>query len=176
MPAEIYPSRISWPRVIDMNDRALRNTTIGKVDPLTAVEDRFDITASEVMAGLVLATDYADLRKRLGLVVGTSTEGHRQSGRHRRCWSHGALLRQAFLPNITQTLEEISLHSRRTLRQHRSWKLEHHRRRMALAAADLVVTEAGFGSDMGAEKFMHIKAAVSGKAPDCVVMNARFVP
>ena len=82
------------------------------------------------------------------------------------------LLRQAFLPNITQTLEEISLHSQRTFRQHRSqgtrasspieWRWQQR----------LVVLKPVFSSDMGAEKFMHIKAAMSGKAPDCVVMNA----
>lgn len=170
-------SRISWPRVIDMNDRALRNVTVGKGGPANGMvrEDRFDITAaSEVMAILVLATDYADLRARLGnIVVGTSTEGNPVKAEDiGAAGAMALLLRQAFLPNITQTLEgnPAFIHGGpfANIAHGNSSIIAD---RMALASADIVVTEAGFGSDMGAEKFMHIKAATSGKAPDCVVMN-----
>ena len=171
-------NRILWPRVIDMNDRSLREVTIGlggKANGIVRTE-RFDITAaSEVMAILVLATDYGDLRKRLGdIVVGTSTEGHPVKAEEiGAAGAMALLLRQAFLPNITQTLEgnPAFIHGGpfANIAHGNSSIIAD---RMALAAADLVVTEAGFGSDMGAEKFMHIKAATSGKAPDCVVMNA----
>ncbi len=175
--AKLDPTRITWPRVIDMNDRALRNVTVGKGGPANGLvrEDRFDITAaSEVMAILVLASDYADLRRRLGgIVVGTSTEGHPVKAED--IGGAGAMalvLRQAFLPNITQTLEgnPAFIHGGpfANIAHGNSSIIAD---RMALASADFVVTEAGFGSDMGAEKFMHIKAATSGKAPDCVVMN-----
>ena len=108
--SKLDASRISWPRVIDMNDRALRNITVGKGGPANGLvrEDRFDITAaSEVMAILVLASDYADLRKRLGqIVVGTSTDGHPVKAEDiGAAGAMALLLRQAFLPNITQTLE-----------------------------------------------------------------------
>lgn len=174
---KLDPTRISWPRVIDMNDRALRNIVIGMGGPANGQvrEDRFDITAaSEVMAILVLANDYADLRKRLGdIVVGTSTEGHPvKASDIGGAGAMALLLRQAFLPNITQTLEgdPAFIHGGpfANIAHGNSSIIAD---RMALASADLVITEAGFGSDMGAEKFMHIKAATSGKAPDCVVMN-----
>ena len=175
--SKLDASRISWPRVIDMNDRALRNITVGKGGPANGLvrEDRFGITAaSEVMAILVLASDYADLRKRLGqIVVGTSTDGHPVKAEDiGAAGAMALLLRQAFLPNITQTLEgnPAFIHGGpfANIAHGNSSIIAD---RMALASADIVVTEAGFGSDMGAEKFMHIKAATSQKAPDCVVMN-----
>ena len=175
--SKLDASRISWPRVIDMNDRALRNITVGKGGPANGLvrEDRFDITAaSEVMAILVLASDYADLRKRLGqIVVGTSADGHPVKAEDiGAAGAMALLLRQAFLPNITQTLEgnPAFIHGGpfANIAHGNSSIIAD---RMALASADIVVTEAGFGSDMGAEKFMHIKAATSQKAPDCVVMN-----
>lgn len=174
---KLDPTRISWPRVVDMNDRALRNVTVGKGGPANGWvrEDRFDITAaSEVMAILVLASDYADLRRRLGdIVVGTSTQGHPVKAEDiGGAGAMALILRQAFLPNITQTLEgnPAFIHGGpfANIAHGNSSIIAD---RMALASADFVVTEAGFGSDMGAEKFMHIKAATSGKAPDCVVMN-----
>lgn len=174
---KLDPTRISWPRVVDMNDRALRNITVGKGGPANGWvrEDRFDITAaSEVMAILVLARDYADLRSRLGnIVVGTSTDGHPvKADDIGGAGAMALVLRQAFLPNITQTLEgnPAFIHGGpfANIAHGNSSIIAD---RMALASADYVVTEAGFGSDMGAEKFMHIKAATSGKAPDCVVMN-----
>jgi formate--tetrahydrofolate ligase len=175
--SKLDPSRISWPRVIDMNDRSLRQVTVGLGGPANGLvrEDRFDITAaSEVMAILVLASDYADLRKRLGeIVVGTSTDGNPvKANQIGGAGAMALLLRQAFLPNLAQTLEgnPAFIHGGpfANIAHGNSSIIAD---RMALASADFVVTEAGFGSDMGAEKFMHIKAATSGKAPDCVVMN-----
>ncbi len=175
--AKLDPTRISWPRVMDMNDRSLRQIVIGMGGPANGHvrEDRFDITAaSEVMAILVLASDYADLRTRLGeIVVGTSTEGNPvKASEIGGSGAMALLLRQAFLPNLTQTLEgnPAFIHGGpfANIAHGNSSIIAD---RMALASADFVVTEAGFGSDMGAEKFMHIKAATSGKAPDCIVMN-----
>ncbi len=175
--SKLDPTRISWPRVMDMNDRSLRDIVIGLGGPANGLvrQERFDITAaSEVMAILVLATDYADLRRRLGqIVVGTSTEGHPVKAEDiGGAGAMALLLRQAFLPNLTQTLEgdPAFIHGGpfANIAHGNSSIIAD---RMALASADFVVTEAGFGSDMGAEKFMHIKAATSGKSPDCVVMN-----
>ena len=170
-------TRIIWPRVIDLNDRSVRNVTVGLGGPANGVvrEDRFDITAaSEVMAILVLAKDYADLRRRLGEIV----VGQRMDGSPVKAEDIGAagamslLLREAFLPNLVQTIEgdPAFIHGGpfANIAHGNSSIIAD---RLALGAADFVVTEAGFGSDMGAEKFMHIKAANSGKAPDCVVMN-----
>ena len=170
-------TRIFWPRVIDMNDRALRSITIGLGGPANGNprQDRFDITAaSEVMAILVLAKDYADLRARLGeIVVGQSTDGRPVKAEEiEAAGAMALLLRNAFLPNLVQTLEgnPAFIHGGpfANIAHGNSSIIAD---RLALGAADIVVTEAGFGSDMGAEKFMHIKAANSGKAPDCVVMN-----
>ena len=173
----INPTRIIWPRVVDLNDRALRNITIGLGGPANGMarEDRFDITAaSEVMAILVLASDYADLRVRLGDIV----IGQRMDGSPVKAEDLGAagamalLLRDAFLPNLVQTLEgnPAFIHGGpfANIAHGNSSIIAD---RLALGAADYVVTEAGFGSDMGAEKFMHIKVSNSGKTPDCVVLN-----
>jgi formate--tetrahydrofolate ligase len=160
-----------------MNDRALRSITIGLGGPANGNprQDRFDITAaSEVMAILVLAKDYADLRARLGeIVVGQSTDGRPVKAEEiEAAGAMALLLRNAFLPNLVQTLEgnPAFIHGGpfANIAHGNSSIIAD---RLALGAADIVVTEAGFGSDMGAEKFMHIKAANSGKAPDCVVMN-----
>ena len=173
----IDSSRIIWPRVVDLNDRSLRNVTVGLGGPANGVvrEDRFDITAaSEVMAILVLATDYANLRSRLGDIV----IAQRFDGTPVKAEDIGAagamslLLRDAFLPNLVQTLEgdPAFIHGGpfANIAHGNSSIIAD---KLALSAADFVVTEAGFGSDMGAEKFMHIKAPVGQKAPDCVVMN-----
>ncbi len=173
----IDSTRIIWPRVVDLNDRAVRNVTVGLGGPANGVvrEDRFDITAaSEVMAILVLASDYADLRRRLGDIV----IGQRMDGTPIKSEDIGAagamslLLRDAFLPNLVQTIEgdPAFIHGGpfANIAHGNSSIIAD---RLALGAADYVVTEAGFGSDMGAEKFMHIKVANSDKAPDCVVMN-----
>jgi len=170
-------TRVIWPRVVDLNDRALRVVTIGLGGPVNGMvrEERFDITAaSEVMAILVLSSDYLDLRRRLGDIV----VGQRFDGSPVKANDLGAagamalLLRDAFLPNLVQTLEgdPAFIHGGpfANIAHGNSSIIAD---RLALGAADYVVTEAGFGSDMGAEKFMHIKAVNSGKAPDCVVMN-----
>ena len=174
---QLDSTRIFWPRVLDMNDRSLRSIVIGLGGPANGHprQDRFDITAaSEVMAILVLANDYADLRKRIGeIVVCESLSGNpvkaEQIG---AAGSMALLLRNAFLPNLVQTLEgnPAFIHGGpfANIAHGNSSIIAD---RLALGAADIVVTEAGFGSDMGAEKFMHIKAANSGKSPDCVVMN-----
>ena len=170
-------TRISWPRVVDMNDRALRDVVIGMGGPANGHlrQDRFDITAaSEVMAILVLASDYADLKKRLGdIVIGQSVDGNPvKVSEIDAQGSMALLLRNAFLPNLVQTLEgnPAFIHGGpfANIAHGNSSIIAD---KLALSAADIVVTEAGFGSDMGAEKFMHIKAATSGKSPDCVVMN-----
>ena len=174
----VDPTRIIWPRVVDHNDRALRNIAIGLGGQINGMvrEDRFDITAaSEVMAILVLAKDYADLRHRLGeIVVGQRmVDGSPVKAEHiGAAGAMALLLRDAFLPNLVQTIEgdPAFIHGGpfANIAHGNSSIIAD---RLALGAADYVVTEAGFGSDMGAEKFMHIKAAVSGKSPDCVVMN-----
>ena len=170
-------TRISWPRVVDMNDRSLRDVVIGMGGPANGHlrQDRFDITAaSEVMAILVLASDYADLKKRLGdIVIGQSVDGNPvKASEIDAQGSMALLLRNAFLPNLVQTLEgnPAFIHGGpfANIAHGNSSIIAD---KLALSAADIVVTEAGFGSDMGAEKFMHIKAATSGKSPDCVVMN-----
>ena len=170
-------TRISWPRVVDMNDRALRDVVIGMGGPANGHlrQERFDITAaSEVMAILVLASDYADLKKRLGdIVIGQSIDGNPvKASEIDAQGSMALLLRNAFLPNLVQTLEgnPAFIHGGpfANIAHGNSSIIAD---KLALSAADIVVTEAGFGSDMGAEKFMHIKAATSGKSPDCVVMN-----
>ena len=170
-------TRISWPRVVDMNDRALRDVVVGMGGPANGHlrQDRFDITAaSEVMAILVLASDYADLKKRLGdIVIGQSVDGNPvKASEIDAQGSMALLLRNAFLPNLVQTLEgnPAFIHGGpfANIAHGNSSIIAD---KLALSAADIVVTEAGFGSDMGAEKFMHIKAATSGKSPDCVVMN-----
>ena len=173
----IDPTRVSWPRVVDMNDRALRDVVIGMGGPANGQlrQDRFDITAaSEVMAILVLASDYANLKMRLGdIVIGQSVDGNPVKVTDLEAQGAMALLlRNAFLPNLVQTLEgnPAFIHGGpfANIAHGNSSIIAD---KVALGAADIVVTEAGFGSDMGAEKFMHIKAATSGKAPDCVVMN-----
>ena len=173
----IDTKRVFWPRVVDLNDRSLRDVVIGLGGPANGNvrQDRFDITAaSEIMAILVLAKDYTDLRQRLGeIVIAQSNEGHPIKAEHiEAAGSMALLLRNAFLPNLVQTLEgnPAFIHGGPFANiAHGNSSIVGDR--IALSCADYVVTEAGFGSDMGAEKFMHIKAATSGKAPDCVVMN-----
>ena len=175
---DIDPTKIIWPRVMDHNDRALRNIAIGLGGQINGMvrEERFDITAaSEVMAILVLAKDYADLRRRLGEIVIGERNKDGSPVKAEDIGAAGAmslLLREAFMPNIVQTIEgdPAFIHGGpfANIAHGNSSIIAD---KLALGAADYVVTEAGFGSDMGAEKFMHIKAATSGKAPDCVVMN-----
>ncbi|MEP7101930.1 MAG: formate--tetrahydrofolate ligase, partial [Burkholderiales bacterium] len=170
--------RISWRRVMDMNDRALRDITVGLGGPANGYprEDGFDIVvASEVMAILCLADDLADLKRRLGrIVVGYTRE--RVPVTAAQLQAHGAmtaLLRDAIRPNLVQTLENnpAFIHGGPFA------NIAHGcnsviATRTALKLADYVVTEAGFGADLGAEKFVDIKCRKSGLRPDVVVLVA----
>ena len=169
--------RILWPRVIDMNDRSLREVTVGlggKANGIVRTE-RFDITAaSEVMAILVLSKDYADLRARLGrIAIGVSSDGNLVTAEDLGCAGAMALLlRNALLPNLVQTLEgdPAFIHGGPFANiAHGNSSIIGDS--LALSCADYVVTEAGFGADMGAEKALQIKAQASGKVPDCIVLN-----
>ena len=169
--------RILWPRVIDMNDRSLREVTVGlggKANGIVRTE-RFDITASsEVMAILVLSKDYADLRARLGrIAIGVSTDGNLVTADDLGCAGAMALLlRNALLPNLVQTLEgdPAFIHGGPFA------NIAHGNSSIigdsiAFSCADYVVTEAGFGAEMGAEKALQIKAQAAGKVPDCLILN-----
>ena len=170
--------RISWRRVVDMNDRALRSITcgLGGVANGFAREDGFDITvASEVMAIFCLATDLKDLEARLGKIVVGQTRG-REPIHARDLKAPGpmsVLLRDALPPNLVQTLENnpAFIHGGPFA------NIAHGcnsviATRTALKLADYVVTEAGFGADLGAEKFFDIKCRKAGLKPDATVIVA----
>ncbi|MFY9509953.1 MAG: formate--tetrahydrofolate ligase [Rubrivivax sp.] len=170
--------RITWKRVMDMNDRALRDITVGLGGPGNgyARQDGFDIVvASEVMAIFCLATGLADLKERLGNIVVASTR-ERQPVRARDLKVHGAmavLLKDALQPNLVQTLENnpAILHGGPFA------NIAHGcnsvlATKTALKLADYVVTEAGFGADLGAEKFVDIKCRKSGLRPSAAVVVA----
>ncbi|MDD1651213.1 MAG: formate--tetrahydrofolate ligase [Methylococcaceae bacterium] len=175
----IDPRRIQWKRVVDMNDRALRKIVAGLGGPPNGYprEDGFDIVvASEVMAILCLAKDLNDLKERLGrIIVGYHTDGETPVYA-RDLKAHGAmaaLLKDAIKPNLVQTLENnLALihggpfaniaHGCNTVMATRT----------ALKLADYVVTEAGFGADLGAEKFIDIKCRMAGLKPAAVVLVA----
>lgn len=170
--------RISWKRVVDLNDRALRDITVGLGGPANGYprEDGFDIVvASEVMAILCLAESLADLKQRLGaIVVGYTHE--RQAVHARDLNAHGAmaaLLRDALQPNLVQTLENnpALIHGGpfANIAQGCNSVIA---TRTGLQLADVVVTEAGFGADLGAEKFIDIKCRIAGLRPDAVVLVA----
>jgi formate--tetrahydrofolate ligase len=175
---EIDERRVSWKRVLDMNDRALRDTvtSLGGVANGFPRQTGFDITvASEVMAILCLATDLADLEKRLGDMI-VAYRRDRTPIYARDIKADGAmtvLLKDAMQPNLVQTLENnpAFVHGGPFA------NIAHGcnsviATRTALKLADYVVTEAGFGADLGAEKFMNIKCRKAGLAPDCVVLVA----
>ena len=167
-----------WKRVVDLNDRALRHVTIGLGGPLQGVprEDGFDITvASEIMAILCLATSLKDLKKRLAkIVVGYTYQ--RQPVTVKDLKVEGALtllLKDAIKPNLVQTLE----HTPALVHGGPFANIAHGcnsvlATRTALHLADYTVTEAGFGADLGAEKFLDIKVPQLKKAPDVVVVVA----
>ena len=174
----IDPRRITWKRVMDMNDRALRDITVGLGGPANGYprQDGFDIVvASEVMAIFCLAESLADLKRRLGNIVVASTREH-QPVRASDLQVHGAmavLLKDALAPNLVQTLENNPAllhggpfaniaHGCNSVLATRS----------ALKLADYVVTEAGFGADLGAEKFIDIKCRKSGLRPAVAVLVA----
>ena len=176
----IDPRRITWPRTIDMNDRALRDIVIGLggVANGTVREDRYVIIpASEVMAIVALATSRADLEARLGrIMVGSTAGADRKPIRASDLKAQGAmamLLKDAIRPNLVQTLEggpafvhagpfgNIA-HGCNSILATRS----------ALSLSDVVITEAGFGSDLGAEKFFDIKCRFGGLDPKAAVLVA----
>ncbi|WP_347303485.1 formate--tetrahydrofolate ligase [Croceibacterium sp. TMG7-5b_MA50] len=175
---EIDLRRVTWRRVLDMNDRALRQTVgpLGGVSNGFPRETGFDITvASEIMAILCLASDLADLQQRLGAII----VGYRRDRSPVFCRDLKAdramtvLLKDAILPNLVQTLE-----NRPALLHGGPFANIAHgcnsliATRTALQLADYVVTEAGFGADLGAEKFMDIKCRMGGLSPDAVVLVA----
>jgi formate--tetrahydrofolate ligase len=170
--------RIAWRRVLDMNDRALRSivSSLGGVANGYPREDGFDITvASEVMAVFCLARDLDDLKNRLGNIVVAYTRD-RKPIRARDLKAHGAmavLLKEALAPNLVQTLEGTPafIHGGPFA------NIAHGCNSVlatttALKLTDYVVTEAGFGADLGGEKFIDIKCRKAGIAPDCVVLVA----
>ncbi len=173
----IDPFTIWWKRVVDVNDRSLRSIVTGlgnrRADGIPR-ETGFDITAaSEVMAILALATDIHDLRARLGrIVVGMNMDGKPVTADELQCaGAMTVLLRDAIKPNLMQTLEGTAciVHAGpfANIAHGNSSILAD---RIALKLADYVVTESGFGADMGFEKFCDIKCRVSGLKPDAVVM------
>ena len=174
---DIDSSRITWPRVLDLNDRAMRQVAIGLGGPANGNvrEERFDITAaSEIMAILALASDYADLKTRLGrIVIGQRKNGYPVLASDINAdGAMALLLRDALMPNLVQTIEGdpafIHCGPFANIAHGNSSIIAD---KLALTCTDYVITEAGFGSDMGAEKFMHIKTPASGNPPDCVVVN-----
>ena len=175
---DIDPYSITWPRVLDISDRALRKVNIGLGGRLNGVprESEFVITvASEVMAILALATDVRDLRDRLGrIVVATNRSGAAVTTEDLGvAGAMTVLLLDAIKPNLLQTLEGgpafVHCGPFANIAHGNSSILAD---RVALATSDIVVTEAGFGADMGAQKFFDIKCRASGLAPDAAVVVA----
>lgn len=174
----IDPRTVVWKRVMDMNDRSLRNIIIGLGGTANGVprSDGFNITAaSEVMAILCMSKDLEDLKERLGnILIGFTKDG--QPVYARQLNAHGPmaiLLKDAIKPNLVQTLEgnPAILHGGpfANIAQGTNTIIA---TKMGLSLADYVVTEAGFGADLGAEKFMDIKCGYSGLKPDALVLVA----
>jgi formate--tetrahydrofolate ligase len=172
------PKSIAWKRVMDMNDRSLRQIIIGVGNKGngTMREDGFNITpASEVMAILCLSKDLQDLKNRLGSIfVGKTLDGKAVFARDLNVvGAMAVLLKDALKPNLVQTLEgnPAILHGGpfASIAQGTNTVIA---TKMGLSLGDYVVTEAGFGADLGAEKFLHIKCGQSGLKPDAVVLVA----
>ena len=170
--------QIVWKRCLDMNDRVLRNVVVGlgnKTDGFVR-EDHFVITvASEIMAILCLATDLEDLKDRLGkIIVAYDLDGKPVTAKDLQAvGAMAALLKDAILPNVIQTLE----HTPALIHGGPFANIAHgcnsvRATTAALSMADYVVTEAGFGADLGAEKFFDIKCRQAGLSPDAVVLVA----
>ncbi len=175
----IDPRLIAWKRVVDMNDRALRKIVIALGGTANGFprEDGFDITvASEVMAIFCLATSLSDLKERLGNIVIGYTRGDRKPVHARDINAHGAmsaLLKDAIKPNLVQTLENnlAFIHGGPFANiAHGCNSVT--ATQTALKLADYVITEAGFGADLGAEKFIDIKCRKAGLKPNAVVLVA----
>ncbi|WP_122262874.1 formate--tetrahydrofolate ligase [Ornithinimicrobium cerasi] len=177
-PLGINPKRVTWPRVLDMNDRALRNVVIGlgKVGDGVVRESGFEITvASEIMAALCLATGLEDLKERFGRIVVAQTYDRRPvtAADLGAPGAMALLMKDAVRPNLVQTLENTPAiihggpfaniaHGNNSILATRT----------ALKLADYVVTEAGFGADLGAEKFFDIVCSAGGLTPSAVVLVA----
>ena len=173
---ELEIEKVTWKRCVDLNDRQLRvvNTGLSKEKKIEPREDGFDITvASEVMAIFCLASDLKDLKRRLGnIVIGFNKEGKPITAHDLK--AEGAmtvLLKDAFNPNLVQTLE----HTPAFIHGGPFANIAHGcnsivATKLALGLADYTVTEAGFGADLGAEKFLNIKTRILGKVPDAVVI------
>ena len=174
----IDPRRVIFTRVLDMNDRALRNITIGLGGKVNGVprEDHFMITvASEVMAILCLASDLQDLKKRFGdILVAYNYAGEPVYARDLKAeGAMTALMKDVIKPNLVQTLEGTPclMHGGPFANiAHGCNSVQ--ATKLALKLSDIAITEAGFGADLGAEKFMDIKCRKAGLAPDCVVLVA----
>ena len=174
----IDAKRVVWKRCLDMNDRALRNIVIGMGEKTDGIvrEDHFIITvASEIMAILCLADNMSDLKKRLGrIIVAYNMDGEPVTADDLKATgSMAALLKDAIKPNMIQTLENTPVlvhggpfaniaHGCNSVRA----------TRLALKMSDYTITEAGFGADLGAEKFLNIKCRIAGLKPDAVVIVA----
>ncbi|HRO07660.1 MAG TPA: formate--tetrahydrofolate ligase [Saprospiraceae bacterium] len=174
----IDPRTVAWKRVMDMNDRALRQIVIGLGGKSNGIirEDGFNITAaSEIMAILCLAKDIEDLKYRIGnIYIGMTFDGKPVFARDLKAvGAMTTLLKDAIKPNLVQTLEgnPAILHGGpfASIAQGTNSVIA---TKMGLSLADYVVTEAGFGADLGAEKFMHIKCVQSGLKPDGAVVVA----
>ena len=174
----IDPRQVVWKRCVDMNDRVLRNVVVGlgnKMDGMVR-EDHFVITvASEIMAILCLADDLEDLKKRLGrIIVAYTFSGEPVTADQLHATgAMTALLKDAIKPNIIQTLE----HTPALVHGGPFANIAHgcnsvRATKMALKLSDITITEAGFGADLGAEKFMDIKCRMAGLKPDAVVLVA----
>ncbi len=174
----IDPRQITWKRVVDLNDRALRHIVVGLGGKLQGVprEDGYMITvASEIMAILCLSADLKDLKERIGrIIIGYNYDGQPVTAADLKAQgAMAALLKDAIHPNLVQTLENTPAivhggpfaniaHGCNSLRA----------TRYALKSADVVVTEAGFGADLGAEKFLDIKCRIGGLKPSAIVLVA----
>ncbi len=173
---DIDPEKIYFRRCLDMNDRALRNVTVGRGGEGVEREEHFEITAAcEVMAILCLATSLSDLKRRLGnIIVGENRRGEYVYARDLKAeGAMSTLLKDAIKPNLVQTLEGTPAivhggpfaniaHGCNSIQATYA----------AMSLADYVVTEAGFGADLGAEKFLDTKCRIAGIEPDCVVVVA----
>ncbi len=174
----IDPKQVVWKRCEDMNDRALRNIVIGLGSKMDGVvrEDHFVISvASEIMAILCLANDINDLKDRLGkIIVAYNYDGEPVTAKDLKAvGSMAALLKDAIKPNMIQTLE----HTPAFVHGGPFANIAHgcnsvQATRLALKLSDIVVTEAGFGADLGAEKFLDIKCRMAGLKPDAIVLVA----
>lgn len=177
-PLNIDPRRVIWKRVLDLNDRALRHITIGLGGPLNGVprEDGFDITvASEIMAVLCLATSLEDLKYRISKIVVAQNYDRKPVtvGELGVSGSIAMLLKDALKPNLVQTIEGTPA----LIHGGPFANIAHGcnsvlATKTALQLSDIVITEAGFGADLGGEKFLDIKTRQLGKTPDAVVIVA----